>query len=380
MGRTSGIQPTKDGGYKVDKIYRKRRIQQGGFHTVDEAESWLIRTIDALRMQFVHGLRPQRTFEQAATHYVQLYQHKLSLDSDIADLKAVMPYIGHMHLDQIHNGTLKAFVDARKAQGRKNKTINHSLAIVRRILNLAAKDWRDENGVTWLLTAPMITLLKLTDQRPPRPLMWAEQRRLIPLLPDHLAPMALFALNTGCRDDVVCNLQWEWEIPIAQLDVSVFIVPPMHVKGDEDHKRERVLVLNSVAQKVIEQRRGMHPTHVFTYRGHPITGMLNTAWENARKKAGVADVNVHDLRHTVGLRLRESKVAETTISAILWHSNKSMTEHYSMAQIVEVYEALELIKDESNRWNISLEALKREKAFRKVTQKSLTLDLEKKTG
>lgn len=68
-----------------------------------------------------------------------------------------MPYVGHLGLDQIHNGTLKPFVNAKKSEGRKNKTINHSLAIVRRIVNLAARDWRDEEGLTWLHTAPMIT-------------------------------------------------------------------------------------------------------------------------------------------------------------------------------------------------------------------------------
>ncbi|HYD79836.1 MAG TPA: hypothetical protein VEC06_08505 [Paucimonas sp.] len=62
---------------------------------------------------------------------------------------------------------------------------------------------------------------------------------------------------------------------------------------------------------------------------------------------------------------------------ILWHSTQSMTAHYSMAQIVEIFEALEKIKTEANRWNISLESLKREAALKKVTQNSRT---ERKTG
>lgn len=54
-----------------------------------------------------------------------------------------------------------------------------------------------------------------------------------------------------------------------------------------------------------------------------------------------------------------------------------MTGHYSMAQIVEVFEALEKIKSEQNRWNISLESLKREAAAGRVTQKSRS---QRKTG
>lgn len=57
--------------------------------------------------------------------------------------------------------------------------------------------------------------------------------------------MALFVLNTGVRDAVVCNLRWEWEIRVPQLGVSVFEVPLKHVK---ERKRTRVVVCNSVAQ------------------------------------------------------------------------------------------------------------------------------------
>ena len=52
----------------------------------------------------------------------------------------------------------------------KAKTINLDLALVRRILNLAARKWRDEQGLIWLETAPLISLLKLRDARAPYPL------------------------------------------------------------------------------------------------------------------------------------------------------------------------------------------------------------------
>lgn len=391
MGRkTTGIYPTETG-YEVDKFYKGERLRQCGFRDFEEAETWVVEQMELIRLAKSIGQRGKWTFEQAAGRYLELFQGKLSIESDVYHLKAVMPFIGHLRLDQIHNGTLEPFKKARKEQGRKNKTINLSLSIVRRILNLCARDWRDENGITWLATAPLISMLPLSDQRPPRPLMWAEQRKLLPCLPDHLAEMALFDLNTGARDEVVCNLQWAWEVPIKQLGVSVFVVPKEHVKGEESRKADRVLVCNTVAQSIIERQRGKHETHVFVYRRErvknkhlapkmaykPIEVMNNTAWQNGRKKAGLGDLHVHDLRHTVGLRLREAGIAESTISEVLWHSTKTMTGHYSMAQIVEVFEALEKIKDETNRWNMSLQSLIREAAEGRVPAKS---PLQKKTG
>jgi len=58
--------------------------------------------------------------------------------------------------------------------------VNLELAIVRRVLNLCATRWRDDNGNTWLAQAPNVTLLPLVGhQRGPRPITWAEQRLLV---------------------------------------------------------------------------------------------------------------------------------------------------------------------------------------------------------
>ncbi len=77
---------------------------------------------------------------------------------------------------------------------------------------------------------------------------------------------------------------------------------------------------NSVAQSVIDALRGKHEEFVFVYRRErmkntdlaptmpygPIGTMNNTAWQRARREAASADLHVHDLRHTTGMRLREA--------------------------------------------------------------------------
>jgi len=68
------------------------------------------------------------------------------------------------------------------------------------------------------------------------------------------------------------------------------------------HGDERLVVLNRVAKSVAESVRGNDDAHVFTYRGHPITRMLNTGWQKARIQAGLPRVRVHDLKHTFSRR------------------------------------------------------------------------------
>ena len=229
--------------------------------------------MEETRQAQVYGVRPTRTFEQAAAKFVLENQHKRSLASDIVQLKLLMPKIGHLHLAPgSMPASLQPWIEQRRRQGKAVGTINHGLKIVRRILNLAASEWVDEHGLTWLLAAPKVKLLPDREKRAPYPLSWIEQRRLFNELPDYLEEMALFAVNTGCRDGEVCGLRWEWEVEVPELGTSVFIIPGARVKNGD----ERLVVLNRVARSVIERRRGIDPTFVFTYEGRPIRRMLTS--------------------------------------------------------------------------------------------------------
>jgi integrase len=230
---------------------------------------------------------------------------------------------------------LQPFIEARRKQGMKNKTINNALGLVRRVLNLSARWWRDENGLTWLETAPLIPMLPVVDARKPYPLSWDEQCKLFAALPGHLARMCLFKVNAGCREQEVCRLRWEWEIRIPELDTSVFIIPAEEVKNRED----RLVVLNRVAKSVIDEVRGMHPHNVFTYRGHAVQTINNTAWKKARLGVGLSHVRVHDLKHTFGRRLRAAGVPLETRKVLLGHRNGDITTHYSAPELQELLNA-----------------------------------------
>jgi integrase len=376
MGRPqSGIYRDKQGNWWVDKVYAGTRLRRCFSQNLEEAKDWLIRELEQRRQAKLFGVRRKWTFDEAAAKYLLDHQDKISIQTDIYLLESMMPHIGKLTLDRIHDGTLTPYVQHRKAEGRANKTVNLAIALVRRILNLAARKWRDESGRTWLEAPPMLEMLPLIGhQREPRPITWSEQRKILPLLPDHLGRMVLFDLNTGARDEVVCGLKWEWEIPIPELGVSVFSIPRESVKG---RKRDRVLVCNLVAQSVIDALRGKHPEYVFPYRGGRIETMNNTAWQRARREAGMADLHIHDLRHTVGMRLREAEVREETVADILWHTRPGMTAHYSVAQVAELVEALNRITDERHRTNRSLAMIAREAM---AERKSPKLPMQRKSG
>ncbi len=326
--------------WHIDKRICGRRIcQSTGSAEIAEAERYLARVMEQARQAQVYGVRPTRTFEEAAAKYVLENQHKRSICDDVSRLKGLVPVMGSVALDRIHMGSMQSWLAGRRRDNVATGTINHGLQLVRRILNLAAGEWVDEQGLTWLHAPPKIKLLANTSKRKPYPLNWDEQARLFRRLPTYLEEMALFAVNTGCRDAEICSLLWEWELDVPELQTSVFVVPGSQVKNGE----ERLVVLNRIARSVVDQCRGRHPTHVFVCKGQPLAYMLASAWKTARKKAGLEMVRVHDLKHTFGRRLRAAGVGFEDRQDLLGHRSGRITTHYSAAELSRLVEAADLV-------------------------------------
>ncbi len=343
MGRkkTPGLKK-RSGIWHVDKHIGGRRIcQSTGSDKLEEAERFLARLIEETRKAQIYGVRPERSFEHAAAKFVLENQHKRTIDRDVERLKQLMPWIGDIPLNRIHIGVLQPWIEHRRKEGMAAGTINHGLKVVRRIVNLAASEWMDEHGLTWLQAAPKIKLLPDVDKRKPYPLSWDEQTSFFKELPEHLAQMALFTVNTGCRDAEVCNLRWDWEVRVPQLETSVFIVPGELVKNGD----ERLVVLNRVALSVVNSQRGRHATHIFHFRGKPINRMLTSAWKRARERVGLPLLRVHDLKHTFGRRLRAAGVSFEDRQDLLGHRSGRITTHYSAAELSNLIKAAESVCD-----------------------------------
>ncbi len=339
-----------------------RLYESTGESGLEEADKYLARRLEGIRAALVYGVRPHRPWRQAATKYLIDYAYKRSISRDAQALRLLDKFIGDLPLSRVHQGTLEPYISTRRKAGIKTATVNRDLAVVRRILNLAARLWRDENGLTWLEVPPMIQFLPVVDAREPYPLSWTEQKEFLKHLPGHLARMVLFKVNTGTREAEVCGLPWEWEIRVPELDTSVFIIPGSRVKNSED----RLVVLNRVARSVIEECRGRHPTHVFSYvppgkgkESHPVGKMLNTAWKRARKEVGLPHLRVHDIKHTFGRRLRAAGVSLETRKVLLGHKTGDITTHYSAPELRELIAATEKVCEDKSGKNPALTMLRK---------------------
>jgi len=340
--------------WHIDKvIYGKRICESTGTRDMSEAEALLARRITERRRIHLFGEQRDHTFREAAIKFLAENQHKRSIERDRRALGVLEPFIGSLPLQRVHHDTLTPYVRARLDKGRSPGTINRDLAVVRRILNLASRLWRDETDRPWLNVAPLIQMQRNTNQRGPYPLSVVEQRLLFSELERHLISMALFKVNTGLREHEVVNLRWQWETPIPELGTSIFVIPRNYVKNALD----RYVVLNRIARSVIEKARGEHCHFVFTRDGSPVTRIYNSGWKAARRRAaaryepeigrpcpnGFRRVRVHDLKHTFGHRLRVAGVSFEDRKILLGHKAQHVTTHYSAPEIGALIAAAEKV-------------------------------------
>ena len=375
--RTKGIQLASDGSRSVDKQYRGERIfERLGQVSQDEAENWLRDQQAKIDVRRENELRQgaDQLFRVAAGKYLLELRDgdaTRTLDTISGHVLLLNQWVGDLPLSLVCNESFDQFkrdrLDGRDAEGKpvravKPATVNRSLEVARTVLNRAARVWR-QNGRPWLSASPLIEMLdEETSRRQPYPLTWAQQAQLLPRLPAHLQRMVLFALNTGARDENVCGLRWEWEVPVPEVNRSVFVVPAAEFKSNRPH----VLILNDVAWKIVEEQRGKHTEFVFVYRRERVkkvhlepvmqyrrvNTMNNTGYQRARAAVGLGMARVHDLRHTYGQRLRDAGVLKEDRDLLMGHASEGMAQHYATSTVARLIDLANKVSETRDRMTI----------------------------
>lgn len=325
--------------WHIEKAINGHRIYESTGETdIRRAEAYYDNRIKEIRDAVVFGACPEVVFKEAVEKFLREDCPTRSLERAGYAFDRVLPFIGNLPLERVHDGSLAPYRKARRAAGVSVGTINKEQMFVRRVLILAARKWRDRNGRRFLSEAPLIPKLK-GPARKPYPLEWQEQARLFVQLPGHLERMALFDVNTGLRASELCSLRWSWEVQVPELDTSVFILPETFTKNGE----ERIVVLNRIARSVLESQRNEHAEVVFAYKGTPVQKFNSHAWRRARLRAGLPQVRIHDLRHTFGHRLRAAGVSFEDRQDLLGHRSGRITTHYSAPDLQRLLRAVDAI-------------------------------------
>lgn len=260
-----------------------RRVREStGTTDRQKAEEYRATHEAGLWRQAKLGDKPRKLWDEAVVRHVREKEAEGRPTRDDLDaVRAVHAKLSGLYLDQIDGPMINELRIMRP--DISNGRINRIMAVVRRIMNKAVREWE------WLDRAPTVRRLNEPSKRI-RWLTHVEALRLMEELPPHLADMAEFSLATGLRQSNVTGLEW------SQIDMQRHVA---WIHADQAKAKKPIPVpLNQTALAVLRRQIGRHRAHVFTYRGEPVTQTNTKAWRKALVRAGVHNFRWHDLRHT----------------------------------------------------------------------------------
>ena len=254
-------------------------------------------------------------------------------------LKArLLPVFGSLPLDRITRAGVTSWFDeySQTAPGGAN----HVLGLLRRILNHAVECGH-------LQTNPARGVMPNPRPKLTRFLSCEEVQRLHHAL-DHFAAtqpsreqqvdIIRLLLLTGCRKSEILTLRWH-DVDGDTLNL-----------GDAKTGPRRVF-LNAPARAILERQPRAGSTYVFpspSKSGRPLSPDLKL-WRSARRQAGIEDVRLHDLRHTVASHAVLQGVPLPVVSRLLGHKRPGMTMRYAHVGDREIEAAAERIAAEIAR-------------------------------
>lgn len=272
--------------------------------------------------------RAQRipTLEKFAERYLRHCAVDLkpsSYESKEAIVKIhLLAHLGDLPIDEIKTANVDDLAAALKARKLSPKTINNVLSVLRHMLT-TAQDWE------LIETLPRVRRLKVPPQRF-RFLDFEVAARLVAAAEPDWRAMIVVALNTGLRLGELLALRWcDVDLQAGRIVVrrSVTVGQITTPKNG----REREVPLNETARETLQAHRHLRGDLVFSDERGKIMGKAQCKWplHRAQRKAGIAELGWHDLRHTFASHLAMRGVALKAVQELLGHSSIHMTMRYA---------------------------------------------------
>lgn len=285
-------------------------VRNGGDPAAERKTERHAMTVKQLADQFIEDHIDVRLKEKTAKEYKRLVERQ------------ILPSIGTL---KAHAVTRQDIIALHKSMGRAKRSANQALAILSKMFNMA-EIW----GIRPDHSNPCHKVARYPENKRERHLSDDEIKRLGKTLDQYehdgrVQKGAIWAIRllllAGCRLDEIRTLRWE----DVDMKGSRLMLPDSKT-GPRTH------VIGSKAVEILKSiPRDEEIPWVLTDRGgeEPLTvNALQYAWRTVREKAGLEDVRLHDLRHTVGTLAAQSGANAFLIRDLLGHKDVAMTNRY----------------------------------------------------
>lgn len=215
------------------------------------------------------------------------------------------------------------------------QTVVHYLKFLRHVLNKAVR-----NGILPMNPFAQVKLVKI-PQRRTRFLSLEEERQLFEQLGETSRNHARLAILTGLRLSEQFSLKWEW----VDIERGMITLPRTKAGGVQYAR------LNAEAQGILRDRQTTQLNTggcgIWVYpSANPETHLdqrnfTSRIYIPAVKRANLAGVTWHTLRHTYASRLAMSGQSDRVIASLLRHSGTGLVQRYAHLSPTHLQEAVE---------------------------------------
>ena len=208
--------------------------------------------------------------------------------------------------------------------GGKPRTANYSLAVLSKFMSWCEEQgWRPENSNPWR------RIKKDRERKGERYLTLEELKRLGEILNEaeatgsenvYVIAAIRLLIFTGARLNEILSLTWD-EVDIGNgflfLKTSKTGQKPIFLNESAKNILSSIPRLSKNPYVIVGNKTGQHLVN------------LRKPWCGIRKKAGIEDVRLHDLRHSFASLTAANGASLEFIGALLGHSNPQTTARYA---------------------------------------------------
>lgn len=269
------------------------------------------------------------TFEELAKWYLKLEKVKALKSFWLVELclKKFNDEFGDRVVNSVKLADLENFQAKRLKAGKAPATVDHEIGKAKTVIIKAFENDLVGGDVLKTFSRCKKTLKPGSDIRD-RILNQDEFDNLLSHSNRHLSGILKTAYYTGMRRGEILGLTWD------KVDMNGRAIR-LTADMTKDSEARTVPICDALYDALKAIPRAIHDTHVFLYRGKPVTHIRN-GLRRACKKAGIGygrfvqgGFIFHDLRHTFNTNMRKAGVAESVIMAITGHSTREMFDRYN---------------------------------------------------
>ena len=217
---------------------------------------------------------------------------------------------------------LSAFIRDRRAAKMTNATINNSLALLRKMFNLACDNKK-------LTTIPKFDLLPVKARQGFLP--HESFQKLFDAMPSRLQPLLLLLYRTGVRIGEAEKIEWS----SVDLDAKTITLQ----EGETKNSEARVLPLTPelvTLLSAVENRSGK----VF-----PSKGVMENNWKKACETAGIDGLMIHSLRRSAVRNMMKRGAQQAEAMKISGHKSATVFQRYNIIDTTQTADVMKRVAE-----------------------------------